>query len=265
MNTDGETVSYLRVSTQAQVENGDGLGTQRKRILDFAKERNLIISKFYCDEGISGTIKDRPALLSLLSDCESGKIRTIIVYKMDRLARELTISLFLEKEFMKCGVEVLSVVDPELDNDDPLEKAFRRIAYVFAELEKDVITARLKDGRLNKAKKGGHAVGPFALGYTKVDGKLEIVPEEAKWVEKIFRWRAKGYSYTKIINSLNKFGVATKRGKSFSIDSIKYLLGNSLYHGANSFGDVHVKGTHQKIVSKRLFLKVQDSCVHKIS
>lgn len=256
MNSVGETVAYLRVSTQSQVENGDGLETQRKRILEFAKEKNLTISKFYCDEGISGAVKDRPALLDLLSACESKDIGTVIVYKMDRLARELTISLWLETQFKKHNIEVLSVVEREL-GDDPLEKAFRRIAYVFSELERDVITARLKDGRENNAKKGERGSGPIPFGYKK-DGDVLVVDEtEAPWVDKIFRWRARGHSYTKITRSLSMAGVLTKRGKQFSIDSIKYLLGNSLYHGATDFGDIHAKGVHQAIISKRLHLKVQ--------
>lgn len=259
MNSVGETVSYQRVSTQSQVENGDGLETQRKRILDYAKEKNLTISKFYSDEGISGTIKDRPALLDLLSDCESGKVARVIVYKMDRLARELTISLWLETQFKKHDVEVISVVDPELDNDDPLEKAFRRIAYVFAELEKDVIAARLKDGRINKAKNGERASGPVAFGYRKEVDSLVLDESEAKWVGKIFRWRARGDSYSNIIRRLNQFGVVSKRGKSFSIDSLKYLLSNSLYYGNSSFGDLEVKGVHSAIISKRLFIKVQQT------
>lgn len=257
MNSVGETVSYLRVSTQSQVENGDGLETQRRRILEFAKEKNLVINKFYCDEGISGAVKDRPALLDLLSACESGKVKTVVVYKMDRLARELTISLWLETQFKKHDVQVFSVVDPEL-GDDPLEKAFRRIAYVFAELEKDMITARMHDGRINKAKSGRRACGPAAFGYKKESDSLVLDESEAKWVGKIFRWRARGDSYTVIIRRLTRFGVVSKRGKSFSIASLRYALDNSLYYGASSFGDVHVKGIHQPIVSKRLFLKVQN-------
>lgn len=256
MNSVGETVSYVRVSTQAQVDDGSGLETQKAKIVEFAKEKNLVISKFYRDEGISGAIKDRPALLDLLSACEAGKVKTILVYKMDRLARELTISLWLESKFKQHDVQVLSVVDPEL-GDDPLEKAFRRIAYVFSELERDVITARLKDGRINKAKNGERGSGAVPYGYEKKDGTIVINSNEGKWVQKIFRWRARGFSYTKIIDLLTKFKVYTRRGKQFSTDSIKYILNDSIYCGMSSFGDISVRGVHEAIISKRLYGKLK--------
>jgi len=256
MISDGKTVGYVRVSTQSQVDNGGGLDTQRKRIDDYSNEKGYPVSKLYCDEGISGAVKDRPALLNLLRDCESGKVKRVLVYKMDRLAREMTISLFLETQFRKYDVEVLSVVEPEL-GDDPLEKAFRRIAYVFAELEKDVLTARMLDGKVNKAKNGERASGPIPYGYMKVNDTLEIKPEEAKWVEKTYRWRTRSFSYTKIVRELNKRGAQTKRGKPFHIEAIKYILNNPMYYGETKFGSIKREGVHDPIISKRLFLKVQ--------
>jgi len=262
MISDGKTVGYVRVSTQSQVDNGDGLETQRKRIADFSNEKGYPVSKFYSDEGISGAVKDRPALLNLLRDCELGKVKRVLVYRMDRFAREMTISLFLETQFRKYDVEVLSVVEPEL-GDDPLEKAFRRIAYVFAELEKDVLTARMLDGKINKAKNGERASGPIPYGYMKVGDKLEINPEEAKWVGKMFRWRARGFNYTKIVKELNKKGAQTKRKNLFHVEAVKYILQNPMYYGETNFGSIKCEGVHEPIISKRLFMKVQRKNFYK--
>ncbi|MBL8677393.1 MAG: recombinase family protein, partial [Alphaproteobacteria bacterium] len=204
----------------------------------------------------------RTALLDLLSDCETGRVRTVLVYKMDRLARELTISLWLESKFKQHDVQVLSVVDPEL-GDDPLEKAFRRIAYVFAELERDVITARLKDGRINKAKNGERASGPVPFGYQKQDDNLIVHPDEAIWVEKIFRWVSRGFSYSKVVKELNKRGVRTKRGKPFHVEAVKYIIRNPLYFGEANFGLIKCQGTHQAIISKRRFYSVNRECHSK--
>ncbi len=251
------TIGYVRVSTSNQVENGDGLEIQKNKILEYCKERGLELTKFYEDKGISGSIKDRPALVRLLKDCEAGTIQKVVVYKQDRLSRELTVSLWLETQFKKYSIELNSVVDPEYDMEDPLQKAFKRIADIFAELEKDMITMRLKEGRINNAKNGVRGSGAIAFGYKKTGDKLEINPEEAKWVEKIFRWASKGRSYSKIAELLNRNGIVTRRGGLFQIESVKYILRNHMYYGETRFGDIAGKGCHESIVSKRLFQRVQ--------
>ncbi len=256
MNSNG-IVGYLRVSTANQVENGDGLEIQKRKIIEYCEEHKLEVEVFYEDRGISGAVKDRPGLLGLLKDCESGKVKRVIVYKQDRLSRELTVALWIETQFKKYDVELHSVCDPDYDMEDPLQKAFKRIADIFAELEKDVIASRLKEGRINNAKNGERGSGPIPFGYRKLDDVLIPDENESNWVDKIFRWRSKGFSYTRIIKSLNRHGVVSKRGKQFSIDSLKYLLGNSLYCGESSFGDISVKGVHQPLISRRLFLRVQ--------
>lgn len=257
MHSDGVVMAYIRCSTQNQAENGDGLEIQRRRILDYCKERNLSVGRFYEDKAISGTIKDRPALLSLLKDCEAGKVNKLVVYKQDRLSRELTVALWLETQFKKYDVEVVSVVDPDYDLEDPLQKAFKRIADVFAELEKDVIAMRLREGRLNNAKNGERSCGPVPFGYSKIGNKLEVNSIEAEWVDKIFRRVTRGWSYAKIISMLNKNNIKTKRGNAFSTDALKYILSNKMYCGETSFGEVASKGKHQAIISKRLFAKAQ--------
>ena len=260
MNSEN-VVGYLRVSTANQVENGDGLEIQKNKILEFCAEKGVAVQKFYEDRGISGAVRDRPALLQLLKDCEAGHVKKVVIYKSDRLSRELTVALWLETQFKKYDIELSSVVDPDYDMEDPLQKAFKRIADIFAELEKDVITMRLKEGRISRAKAGNHASGPVAIGYKQVGDLLEINPDEAKWVEKIFRWRAKGLGYSKIVEALNKNGVQTKRGKPFQIESVKYVLQNPLYYGESNFGSISSVGTHQSIISKRLFIRVQKKAV----
>lgn len=159
MDSDGITVGYVRVSTASQVDKGDGLEIQRGKISEYCKDKGIAIAQIYEDKGISGAVKDRAGLLQLLKDCERGLIKRVVVYKQDRLSRELTVSLWLETQFKKHDVEISSVVDPEYDLEDPLQKAFKRIADIFAELEKDVIAARLKDGRINNVKKGERGSG----------------------------------------------------------------------------------------------------------
>jgi len=257
MPTNGVAIGYVRVSTISQCENGDGLEIQKKRIADYCKEKGIELTRFYEDKGLSGAVKERPALLKLLKDCENGLVKKVIVYKQDRLSRELTVALWLETQFKKYDIELNSVIDPEYDMEDPLQKAFKRIADVFAELEKDVIATRLKDGRVNNARNGERGSGAIPFGYKKVNELLEVEPIESIWVDKVFRLAAKGRSYSKIAGTLNKNGLKTKRGNPFQIETIKYMLHNKMYCGETSFGDVSSKGNHKSIISRRLFMRVQ--------
>ena len=144
----------------------------------------------------------------------------------------------------------------------PFKKRFKRISDIFAELEKDVIAARLKDGRVNKARKGFRGSGAIPFGYRKDGNSLSVDPIEAKWVHNIFRYAAKGYRVSRIIKILHKNNVRTRRGNSFSIQTLQYLLRNPLYYGENCFGDISNTSMHEALISKRLFNKVKNIKKH---
>jgi len=203
MHSDG-IVGYCRVSTQGQVENGEGLEIQRNKIAEYCSSKGLKLDRYYEDRGVSGAVKDRPALLELLKDCESGRIKQVVIYKQDRLARELGVWLWLETQFQKYSIELTSILEPDFYTADPMGKALSRIISVFAELDRDQISLRLKEGRVNCARNGKRGSGPVAFGYKKVGSNLEIEPNEAQWVKKIFRWRIKGVSYSEIARKLGK-------------------------------------------------------------
>jgi len=257
MQSYGGVIGYVRVSSLSQVENGSGLEIQKKKISEYCREKGYLLERFYEEKGVSGSIKERPALLRLLKDCESGKIKRVVVFRQDRLARELTVSLWIETQFRKYDVAVSSVLDPELDMNDPLQLAFKRLIDVFAEMEKMLIVSRLRDGRVEKAENGYKAVGAIAIGYKKGKDGLIVNPEEAEWIKKIFRQAAKGKTYTDIAAMLNKNGIVTRRNKAFSIETVKYILRNSLYHGESTYGSIKGRGEHEPIISKRLFMRVQ--------
>lgn len=257
MNSDGIVVGYVRVSTMNQAENGAGLAIQKKRIAEFCNEKGFELARFYEEKGVSGAVRDRPALLSLLKDCEAGKVKRVVVFRHDRLAREITTAIWIETQLRKYDIELSSVLDPELDTSDPLQAAFRNIIHVFSQLEKELIVFRLREGRIETAENGKKACGALPFGYSKIGGILEINPKESEFVEKIFRWAAKGLSYSRIAEKLNKSGLLTRRGKFFQIESVKYILRNPVYYGEATFGEIKSKGEHKPIISKRLFVRVQ--------
>ena len=146
-----KTAAYLRVSTGNQIGSGKyGLAAQKETIEQYARSENLQIIKWYSDEGISGSTLDRPGLLEMLRDGNNNLFTFVLVAKMDRVARDVYYQLYIEKEFLKSNIEIISASEPFRGND-PMMNAFRQIIAVFAELEKSIITTRLKNGRRQKA------------------------------------------------------------------------------------------------------------------
>jgi DNA invertase Pin-like site-specific DNA recombinase len=161
---------YLRVSTDSQAEDGYGLDVQRDAIKRWAKKNGHTIERWCSDEGVSGAIEalDRDGLSCVLSAIESGKAGGLIIARLDRLARSLTVQEAALAHIWRAGGSVFAVDTGEVhrdDPDDPMRKAMRQMIGVFSELERAMITKRMRDGRKHKADAGGYAGGRPALGY----------------------------------------------------------------------------------------------------
>lgn len=151
-------VGYCRVSTDNQKEEGT-IKIQERALKEYVKKNNHELLEIFKDEGVSGGLEDRPALSKLFNYLEenSSKIEGLVIFKLDRLARDLYIQEHLIKKLEELKVKLISINEPDLDSKDPMRKAFRQIMGMFAELEKAYITIRLSGGRINKAKKGRYA------------------------------------------------------------------------------------------------------------
>ena len=249
---------YRRVSTLTQAENGYGLASQKSLIHGYIKKNKCQLIATYEDPGVTGSTIDRPGLLKLLDDAKKNMFDFVLVAKMDRLARDLYIQLWIEKELKKCGVEIISVQEPELYGaNDPMTVAFRQMIGVFAHLEKNVIVARLKSGRTQKAMTGGKHSGKKAYGYDIKGGQYVINKEEAEVVKTIFRMFAEGKSLGQIVKALKNDGLKSKSGKEFQINTVKGILHNQNYIGNIRFNNEFIQGSHDPIVSKVMFGKAR--------
>ena len=145
---------YARVSTREQ-----SIETQLMAIKDYCERNSLEIYKEYSDEGISGTKRSRPQLDALLSDMRDRRFEVVVCYKLDRLGRSLSNLLQLLQEFKNRGIRLISVTDGlDTANDNPMSRAFWQLLGVFAELEREMIVGRVKDG-LDRARKNGKSLG----------------------------------------------------------------------------------------------------------
>lgn len=233
-----KVVGYCRVSTENQKEEGT-IDIQRKSLSEYCLLNNYELIETFEDNGVSGGLEDRAGLSELFDYLESNKeVQLVIIFKLDRLARDLYIQEHLIKKLEQLDKKLISIKEPNLDSKDPMRKAFRQFMGIVSELEKSFITMRLSGGRINKAKKGGYAGGEPAFGYEAKNKELKVNSEQAEVIKQIFKMRRyKKMSYAKIATHLNQLGVSTVKGGKWHASTVKYIYDNPIYKGKLNYRD----------------------------
>ncbi len=229
-----KVIAYCRVSTDNQKEEGT-IDLQVDAIREYCQKKGFDLVDIFKDEGVSGGLEDRPALASLFSFLESDKgkdIQAVVVWKLDRLARDVYVQEHIVKKLEQLDKRLISTKEADLDSRDPIRKAFRQFMGIVAELEKAFITMRLSGGRIQKAKQGGYAGGGVALGYSTKEKELRPTEQEVEIVKTIFALkRRKRLSINEIARFLQEEGYPTKRGGSWYASTVSYILKNPIYKG----------------------------------
>jgi len=176
----------------------------------------------------------------------------VIVTRLDRIARDLYLSLWVEKEIRKAGAELISISEPYRWND-PTQKLLLNIIMSFAEFERSLITSRLSSGRKTKARQGGYAGGKAPIGYKaeRGDKALTLDEEKTSTVRRVFELRDEKpeASLKTIADMLNGEGYTSKEGKQFHPMQVKRILDRkSFYEGIYRYSGVESEGQHQNII-----------------
>lgn len=216
-----KVIAYLRVSTDRQAEEGQGLDVQRQAIQKWAQASGKRVTAFLADEGISGSngLDTRVALADALDLLKRGEATGLVVYRLDRLARDLVIQETLLAEIKRMGAELFSTSAAESgyltdDPDDPSRTLIRQVLGAVSQYERSMIRLRLRSGRRRKAETGGYAYGAPPLGHRAYDGTL--VPDEAEQaaLARMAELQASGTSIRRIATTLGEEGYLTKRGST---------------------------------------------------
>lgn len=215
-----QVTAYLRVSTDRQAEEGLGLEVQEQAIRTWAKKQGHRISAWCSDEGVSGSngLESRQALPDALDALRFGKAAGLVVYRLDRLARDLVLQEQLLAEVWRMGAQVFSTSNAEGgylgdDPDDPSRKLIRQVLGAVAEYERSMIALRLRSGRKRKAEKGGYAYGAPGYGWRAEDGELVAVAAEQETLIRAVELRARGASLREIARSLEAEGHRPRRAE----------------------------------------------------
>lgn len=211
---------YVRVSGKGQVE-GHGLERQEKAIRDYADAHGIEIMKIFREEGVSGTLKDRPALAAMFIDLETNGhgVKTILIEKVDRLARDLMVQEITIGDLRKHGFNLISVAEGEdLLGEDPTRTLIRQVMGSISQYDKEMTVLKLRAARERKRAKEGKCEG--RKGYA------EAAPEVLRVVKRLRR-KPKGMkrkSYKAIAEELNRQGILTLMGKAWTGDNVAALL-----------------------------------------
>lgn len=221
-------VAYLRVSTDRQAEDGYGLAVQEAAIKDWAKTNKRRIILWARDEGVSGKLIDRAGWIDVEDAITSKRAGGVIVYKLDRLARDTMVQETLMQAIWKLGGEVYSTSLSEAnlrdDPTDPSRKLIRTIMGAVNAYERDMITLRMMRGRHMKATKGGFAYGSPAFGQRSVNKTLVKDPTEQATLRRLLELRRAGQSTRQVAATLNAEGRTTKRGKQWTSAGVSDVL-----------------------------------------
>ncbi|MBW8042256.1 MAG: resolvase [Planctomycetes bacterium] len=196
-----ESVGYCRVSSIGQKKTGAGLDRQEKEIRAYAKQAGYKISKMYL-ESFTGTEVDRPVFDAMITDLLDNGCRVIIVERLDRLARDLSIQLQLTALLAGKGITLISADTGQdcTNPSDPMIKAMCQVAGAFAELDKNLLVRKLKRGRQAKKAKTGSCEG--AKPYGKLPGEAETLARIKQLYRKPQGEPRRGpYQIAKILNA----------------------------------------------------------------
>ena len=242
------TALYIRVSTDAQREEGYSIEAQREMLEGYCKSRQIKNYETYIDGGFSGSSIERPEVKRLIDNVKLGLIDNVIVYKLDRLSRSQKDTLFLiEDVFNPHNVSFVSL-NENMDTSTPIGRAMLGIMSAFAQLERETIRERTLLGMRERVKSGlwmggGHV--PFGYDYDKYTGIL-IPNSDAETVRKMYDLYLQGYSMMRIAQTV---GLKYER-------LAQQILTRKTNSGYIRYNGVDYKGLHEPIVSEEKYDKV---------
>lgn len=230
----------LGESTQNQIEMCINYITTK-----FGSEKEKYI-KIYEDEGFSGANTNRPNFQQMINDLKSGTFSMLIVYKLDRISRNVLDFCSLKDTLSNLNVDFISITE-NFDTSTPIGRAMLMISSVFAQLERDTIAERIKDNMLELAKTGRWLGGTTPIGYKskKIDQitieqkkkslyQLTINEKEIYKVKLIFSKYLEFKSISKLENYLKKMNIKTRNDIFFSRFALSNILRNIVYCKADS-------------------------------
>lgn len=229
----------------------------------------------YSDNGISGTIINRPEFQRMLEDCRAGKIDLVVTKSVTRFARNTVILLETVRELKALGIDCYFEKE-NMHSISPDGELLLTLLAMYAEEEARSASENQK-WRIQKLYEQGKPAGGHVYGYSLQGDQYVIVPEEAEHVREIFQLYLSGMGFAKIARTLTERGIPSPLGNAWAATTISDMLQNEKYMGDmllqkkyrenfrtkrnlinnGELRKVYVKNSHEPIIEKGTFEAVQ--------
>lgn len=249
---------YIRVSTTHQIDK-DSLPMQRQDLIAYAKLMlNTDDYVIFEDAGYSGKNTDRPNFQEMMSQIRQGAFSHLLVWKIDRISRNLLDFATMYKELKDLGVVFVSK-NEQFDTSTAMGEAMLKIILVFAELERNMTSERVTATMISRASNGQWNGGrvPYGYNYDYETKDFSTNPIEAEIVHLIHDKYEEMRSLVRESRYLNEKGLRTRAGNLWNPVSLHIILHNIFYCGDYRY-NVLKEGDRQKVKDESEWITVED-------
>ena len=234
---------YVRVSTVYQVDK-DSLPMMKQDLTSYCKYiLNTDDFVIFEDAGYSGKNTDRPAYQKMMSQIRQGLFTHLLVWKIDRVSRNLLDFANMYEELKDLGVTFVSK-NEQFDTSTAIGEAMLKIILVFAELERNMTSERVTATMINRASNGIWNGGriPYGYSYDKATQTFSIEPEENKIYNCIIESYEETHSIVYTARMINDAGYRTRNGGLWSSTAVWIILRNPWYKGVYRYNYYKIPG-----------------------
>lgn len=250
---------YVRVSTLHQIDK-DSLPFQRQELENYAKYAlNIEDVEIFEDAGYSAKNTDRPKYQEMMKRIRSGEFTHLLVWKIDRISRNLKDFSEMYEELKECKVTFVSK-NEQFDTSTAMGEAMLKIILVFAELERKLTAERVFSIMLSRAEKGlwNGATVPFGYVWSEEEKFPVIDPEESKFVQHIYNLYETLRSTLKVAYRLHDENIATKRNGQWTAKTVRDILRNPFYIGTYRY-NMRESGGSRRLKNKEEWIVVENN------
>ncbi|MDC6267756.1 recombinase family protein [Lysinibacillus fusiformis] len=250
---------YVRVSTLHQIDK-DSLPFQRQELENYAKYAlNIEDVEIFEDAGYSAKNTDRPKYQEMMKRIRNGEFTHLLVWKIDRISRNLKDFSEMYEELKECKVTFVSK-NEQFDTSTAMGEAMLKIILVFAELERKLTAERVFSIMLSRAEKGlwNGATVPFGYVWSEEEKFPVIDPEESKIVQYIYNLYETLRSTLKVAYRLHDENIATKRNGQWTAKTVRDILRNPFYIGTYRY-NMRESGGSRRLKNKEEWIVVENN------
>lgn len=251
-----KAVIYARYSSHNQRE--ESIEGQLRVCHEYAAREGLCVIREYVDSAMTGTSDQRPSFQQLIADSSRNEFDTVLVYTLDRFARDRYDAAVYRKKLADNGARIVSVTQPI--EDSPEGALLESLLEGLAEYYSKNLARGVKRGMRENALKCMSVGGPTPLGY-KVDPETRkyIIDESgAAIVREIFSMYVNDYGIEDILRTCEAKGYRLNSGKHFTRNGISKMLRNRKYTGVYIYEDIIIEGGMPVIIDQATFDKAQE-------